>query len=360
MTTDMDHDVIWMPLRKLVWPGVSRDDALHHDPDQYTGSSSSTMEFKDYYQILGVEPSADLKTIKTAYRRLARKHHPDLNQEKGAEERFKAVAEAWEVLKDPQKRAQFDELRQYGGQPGQAFTPPPGWQSARSGQGDSEHFSGDFSDFFETLFGAPPPGPQAGRRRSQHRPDQHGQDVEMELPIFLEDTLKDEAKTVRFEIPGTTSQAPESRALKVKIPRGVGDGERIRLKGQGAPGPAGGASGDLYLHIRLVPHPLFDVEGHNLIITIPLAPWEAALGCKITVPTLNGKIKLSVPPNSQSGQRQRIRGKGLAKKSGDAGDLIALFNVVMPPKVEPELEALWRKAAEKSGFNPRKQWSQSA
>jgi len=310
------------------------------------------MEFKDYYKILGVPPESDIKEIKSAYRKLARKYHPDMNSEPGAEDKFKEVAEAYEVLKDAGRRAEYDELRQYGGRAGGGFEPPPGWQSSGFGGTGSRHFEGDFSDFFNSIFGTAGGGfqqPQGGLR---------GQDAEIEMPIFLEEAVAETSKLVEFRIPvyeqGQVREVKKS--LKVKIPAGVLDGERIRLKGQGGPGQGDAPSGDLYLHIRLVPHPLFDVEGHNLVITVPLAPWEAALGAKVTVPTLTGNINLTIAPNSQSGQRLRIKGKGLATKAGK-GDLFALLKVVMPPAASAEAKELWQALADKAGFDPRAQWS---
>lgn len=314
------------------------------------------MEFKDYYKILGVDSDADTATIKKAYRKLARKYHPDVSKEADAEDKFKEVAEAYEVLGDAQKRAEYDELRQYGGRQGGAgFEPPPGWQSSSSG-----HFTGDFSDFFNDIFG----GGFAGTGGFHRQEDfvQRGQDLEMELPVFLEDTLKDTSKNIEYRVPGVDSQGrvvQSKKSLKVKIPAGTGDGERIRLKGQGAPGPDGKHNGDLFLNIRLVPHPLFDVEGHNLSITVPLAPWEAALGAKVELPTLEGRINLSIPAGSQSGKRLRIKGKGLPGKAGQ-GDLYAVLKVVMPSKKTAETDKLWQELADKAAFNPRAEWSQSS
>lgn len=311
------------------------------------------MEFKDYYKILGVPPDADSKVIKTAYRKLARKYHPDMNPEKGAEEKFKEVAEAYEVLKDTGRRAEYDELRQYRDRAGRGFEPPPGWRSNSDfGGAGSRHFEGDFSDFFNSIFGGATTG------RQQQRSGLRGQDAEIEMPVFLEETLSETSKLVEYLIPvyenGQVSEVKKS--LKVKIPVGVVDGERIRLKGQGGPAQGDAPNGDLYLHIRLVPHPLFDVEGHNLVVTVPLAPWEAALGTKITVPTLSGKIHLTIAPNSQTGQRLRIKGKGLVSKTG-TGDLYALLKVVMPPSANDDVKALWRSLSERAGFDPRAQWS---
>lgn len=309
------------------------------------------MEFKDYYQILGVQPDADSTVIKTAYRKLARKYHPDMNADAGAEDKFKEVAEAYEVLKDAGRRAEYDELRQYRDRSSGGFEPPPGWHSSGFSDAGSRHFEGDFSDFFNSMFS------HAGAEFRQRRPDLRGQDAEIEMPVFLEETQTETSKLVEYLIPVVENgQLKEvKKSLKVKIPVGVADGERIRLKGQGGSGHGKGPSGDLYLHIRLVPHPLFDVEGHNLVITVPLAPWEAALGTKILVPTLSGQVRLTIGPNSQAGQRLRIKGKGLATKSG-TGDLYALLKVVMPPSANEEVKKIWQSLSEKVDFDPRGQW----
>jgi curved DNA-binding protein len=317
------------------------------------------MDFKDYYKVLGVAPGADDATIKTAYRKLARKYHPDVSKEQDAENQFKEVAEAYEVLKTAEKRAEYDELRKYAEQ-GRPFEAPPGWQSrSAGGDGDYGESGRDYSDFFESLFGAAARG--QGGQGHRHRPARRGQDVEMELPVLLEETLQEEAKQVAMQIPQYSPEgqplAALTKTLNVKIPAGVSDGERIRLKGQGVPGVAGAANGDLYLIIRLVPHPLFDVQAHNLIITVPLTPWEAVLGCKITLPTLTGKIHLSVPANTQSGTRSRIKGKGLVNKLGEHGDLYALFKIVIPAQSDEQTRALWTQLAEQAAFNPRTEWS---
>lgn len=319
------------------------------------------MEFKDYYKILGVDDKADAKSIKTAYRKLARKYHPDVSEQHDAEDRFKEVTEAYEVLSDASKRAEYDQLRQYGGRHGESFQPPPGWQRAGGGFdgefsfNEGGHFEGGFSDFFESVFG----GARAGRRQGSGFASR-GQDVEIEMPIFLEDTIADESKQIAYHLPqvGTDGRLLNDikKTLNVKIPKGVTDGERIRLKGQGAPGVGDSPPGDLYLRIRLVPHPLFDVEGHNLIITVPLTPWEAALGAKITLPTLQGKITLTIPPNSQSGQRLRIKGRGLPGKTGQ-GDLYAVLNVVMPSKVTEASKAHWQVLAASNTEDVRAEWS---
>ena len=314
------------------------------------------MEFKDYYSILGIDPEADAKAVKTAYRRLARKYHPDVSTEHEAEKHFKEVAEAYEVLSDATRRAEYDQLRKAGG--GRSFEPPPGWQSAAGGSSQFND-AGEFSDFFESIFGR---GRFRQDRGSQFYSDDftssRGRDIEVELALFLEDTLSEESRTIEYNLPHYSEHgrlADIHKTLKVKIPAGISDGERIRLKGQGAPGFADGPAGDLYLKIRLVPHPLFDVVGHDLNITVPLAPWEAALGARITVPTLSGRINLTIAPNSQSGQRLRIKGHGLKSKSG-RGDLYAILKVVMPGKVSDSSKALWQQLAQQAAFNPRSEW----
>jgi len=314
------------------------------------------MEFKDYYKILGVEADADLKTIKTAYRKLARKYHPDVSEDKGSEDKFKEVAEAYAALKDPEKRAEYDELRKYG-QHGQRFDPPPGWQASQTDMNGS-----DFSDFFSSIFGSGGAYARRGGSQRQHesRASYRGQDIETELPIFLEETLSDKSKTISYHLPKYDAQGRRlgevQKTLNVKIPKGVTEGERIRLKGQGAQGIGDAANGDLYLHVRLVPHPLFDVEGHNLLITVPVAPWEAVIGGKIEVPTLSGNIHLTLPPNSQSGKRLRIKGKGLPGKTS-MGDLYVVLKIVVPEKTDTETQQLWQTLAEKARFNPRDEWS---
>jgi len=315
------------------------------------------MEFKDYYQTLGVEEDADLKDIKKAYRKLALKLHPDMQPEKNSDEEFKQLVEAYEVLKDPQRRAEYDELKKYGGASHENFQPPPGWQSSNDFSG--AHHGEDFSDFFNSVFG----GGFNQRQRSHQADDfsefsNHGQDAEIEVPVFLEDLFSEASKTIQFSMPsienGQIKQV--NKTLKVKIPAGVSDGERIRLKGQGGKGQGQGRNGDLYLHIRLVPHPMFDVEGHNLVLTVPVMPWEAALGSKVEVPTLSGKINISIQPNSQAGQKLRIKGKGLKTKTG-FGDMIAVLKIVIPTTTSDEEKALWQQLAQLDHDDPRSEWS---
>lgn len=313
------------------------------------------MDFKDYYKILGVEPTADDKAIKTAYRKLARKYHPDVSKEKDAEAKFKDASEAYEALKSADKRAEYDELRKYG-QHGQPFQGPPGWQS-RGGYSGGED-QGDFSDFFSSIFGARGDGFSGGQRRSTGR---KGQDVEMQLSVFLEETLSTESKQISFQVPQYDASGRHVsntvKSLNVKIPSGVTDGERIRLKGQGAPGIGGGANGDLYLIVKFAPHPKFEVEGENLVISVPVAPWELALGTEVAVPTLTGKINLKVPAGSQNGQRMRAKGHGLMNKGGQRGYLFIQLKVVMPKEASEEVLGLWKALADSAAFDPRKGWN---
>ncbi len=314
------------------------------------------MEFKDYYAILGIKPDDDKKAVKTAYRRLARKYHPDVSKVHDAEAQFKLVAEAYEVLGSDEKRAEYDQLRKYGAQ-GEPFTPPPGWQHGEA----AGYAEGDYSDFFESIFGAhfghraDDARTRRGRAGSKDTFSRRGQDIEIDMPIFLEDTLSDETKTIAYNLPHYSESGRTEdvrKTLKVKIPKGVMDKERIRLKGQGAPGFGKGPPGDLYLKIKLVPHPLFDVIGNDLSITVPVTPWEAVLGASIKVPTLTGQIKVSVKPDSQSGSRLRIKGRGLVGRK-EKGDLYVILKIVIPDKTDAECKELWKALASKSAFNPR-------
>tara|TARA_R110000824_G_scaffold401796_1_gene616775 strand:+ start:39748 stop:40698 length:951 start_codon:yes stop_codon:yes gene_type:complete len=311
------------------------------------------MEFKDYYDILGVNPQADKKVIKTAYRRLARKYHPDVSKETDAENKFKEVAEAYEVLGSDEKRAEYDELRKYG-RKGQPFEPPPGWEPSAGGH---EFNDADLSEFFSSIFGDryQQSAPGQGNNRNEYMRSQRGQDVEIEMPLSLEETLKKEPKTIEYMLPqfGESGRLADiKKTLKVKIPKGAIDGERIRLKGQGGPGIGKAPPGDLYLKIKLVPHSLFDVSGYDLTLTVPIAPWEAALGTNVNVPTLSGRINLTIAPESQTGQRLRLKGKGLPGKSKQ-GDLYVVLKVVMPKQFDSDSIKLWQELASKANYNPR-------
>lgn len=306
------------------------------------------MELKDYYAILGVQPTDDLKTIKTAYRRLARKYHPDVSKEPDAEARFKEVAEAWEVLSDEQRRAEYDQMWQHRNDPqfNQQFH-----------QGSEQSYNAqDFEDIFSSMFGQ-----QARQSRQAHAA--RGHDVEIEVAVFLEETLAEHSRTISYKLPVYNVfgivEREIPKTLNVKIPAGVGDGQRIRLKGQGTPGENGGPNGDLWLVIHIAPHPLFDIVGHNLEVVVPLAPWEAALGAKVEVPTLKDSILMTIPAGSQAGQKLRIKGKGLVSKQ-HTGDLFAVIKIVMPPKPDENAAALWQQLADaQPTFNPRKDWGKN-
>lgn len=314
------------------------------------------MEFKDYYSLLGIPPEADAAAIKAAYRKLARRYHPDVSKEARAEEKFKEVAEAYEVLSDAAKRADYDQLRAYRARQGsRGFEPPPGWQP--SGGFSHAGFSGDtgFSDFFEQVFG----GGRSAGFGGTHDFAQRGQDIQIELPVLLEELMQAEHSSVKVTVPafdtlGRRVPGP-ARTLSVKLPPGAGDGELIRLAGQGAPGLGQAPAGDLFVRVRLVPHPLYDVEGHNLIITVPVAPWECALGARVVVPTPTGKITLVIPPHSQGGQKLRIRGHGLPGRAG-TGDLFAALRMVLPAQHDAESLRLWQALATHATFNPRAEW----
>ncbi|MEW6613833.1 MAG: DnaJ C-terminal domain-containing protein [Pseudomonadota bacterium] len=316
------------------------------------------MEYKDYYKVLGVEKSADQEEIKRAYRKLARKYHPDVSKEPNAEEKFKELQEAYEVLKDPEKRSAYDQLGSY--QAGQEFRPPPGWE-------ENVHFhwgggaeAGGFSDFFESLFGGglgrggfgrgAGAGAGAGFAAA-------GEDFEVTLPVTLEEAFAGTQKTVRLEMPevqpnGRVARVP--RQIQVRIPKGVSEGQRLRLAGQGGKGYGGGPAGDLYLRIALQPHPLFKVQEHNLSVELPLAPWEAALGATVEVPTLDGRVRLKIPAGASTGQKMRLAGKGLPKPGGKgAGDLFAVLQVVVPKHLSDRERTLFEQLAQSSNFKPR-------
>jgi len=274
------------------------------------------VEFKDYYEILGVKPEASVAEIKTAYRKLARKYHPDRNKEGGAEEKFKAINEANEVLKDAEKRRSYDQLRAGGYRQGEQFRPPPGWQG-QSGGGDD---SADFSDFFESLFGR---GAAAGHgQRGQARP-RRGQDVQASVQIDLQ-TAFDGGRT-RLSMRDPTGG---ERVLEVKIPAGIQPGQVIRLSGQGQPGIAGGPKGDLLLEIGIRADARFRLDGHNVVHVLPIAPWEAALGATVPVPTLAGAVDLRIPAGSQSGRKLRLKGRGMP--GSHPGDQLVELSIRAP------------------------------
>ena len=313
------------------------------------------MQFKDYYKIMGVEESATPEDIKKAYRKLARKYHPDVSKEEGAEQKFKDLGEAYEVLKDKDKRAEYDQLRKMGARDaGGEFRPPPGWESAM-------HFSdtgdGEFSDFFESIFGREGGFHRTYRGGRAGGFDMRGEDIHADLSLFLEEVYSGTDKVLELRVPvaderGLVTHKP--RRLRVKIPAGTSEGQHLRLKGQGAPGIGDGGAGDLIVTVKIAPHPLYTVTGRDLSLVLPLAPWEAALGAKLDIPTPAGKVKLSVPAGSQAGARLRLKGKGLPGKP--PGDLYAVVKIVMPEKTTETAKELFGRLAEEVPFDPRPNW----
>lgn len=312
------------------------------------------MEYKDYYQILGIERDATADAIKQAYRKLARKNHPDVNKEKDAEARFKDIGEAYEVLKDPEKRSAYDKFGA-NWQNGEQFRPPPDWNAGGyEFRGATAGDAQGFSDFFESLFGqARARGNYAGQ--SGQGFSMQGEDQQAAITISLEDAYHGAKQTLTLNRPvqdeqGHISMRPQQ--LNLVIPKGIMAGQRIRLEGQGLPGHGGGPPGDLYLEIHFAPHPLFKAEKRSIHLQLPVTPWEAALGASITVPTLDGKVQLKIPANSQNGRKLRLKGKGLSTAK-TTGDQIITLQVVLPEAQTGEQQAIYRSMAEKMAFNPR-------
>jgi curved DNA-binding protein len=311
------------------------------------------MEFKDYYAIFGLPRDASADDIKRAYRKLARKYHPDVSKEPHAEDKFKELGEAYEVLKDPTKRAAYDQLAT-GKHSGEEFTPPPDWETHfHFGDGADTSAGGGFSDFFESLFGhgRRQTGPESFESAFGGYPvgDHHAA-----VTISLEDAFHGATRpisllTTEYDDHGRPHQT--KRTLQVKIPRGVIEGQRIRLPGQGGVSGKDGKRGDLYLEVHFEPHRLFRVDGRDVLVDLPVTPWEAALGGSVTAPTLGGKVDVKIPPDSQNGQRLRLKGRGFPGSS--PGDEYVVLKIVNPPADLPGVKDLYRQLAEKVRFNPR-------
>jgi DnaJ-class molecular chaperone len=340
---------------------------------------------RDYYEVLGIKRGASEDQIKQAYRKLARKFHPDLNPgDKTAEEQFKGLQEAYDVLSDPENRKLYD---QYGDNwravKSGAGAPPPGWEGAQRstrgagpGAGGFDFGDFDFSDFrsaggaggfdiFEEMFG----GPGRGRGRRSGR----GRDVEAELELSIEEAHRGVRRTIQMEVAetcptcggsglkdgkpcetcGGAGQVLKPKRIEVNIPTGVRDGSTIRLAGQGGTGSNGGEPGDLYLHIRLRPHPVFTVKGDDLEVELPITPWEAVLGARVPAPTIDGTVELTIPPGAKSGQRLRLRGQGLNKRKGGRGDEYVRLKIVVPKQVSAEERRLYEELKRISRFDPR-------
>lgn len=311
------------------------------------------MEYKDYYRILGVARNATQDAIKRSYRKLARKYHPDVSKEPDAEAKFKEVGEAYEVLKDPEKRVAYDQLGS-NWKAGQDFRPPPDWDAGFefSGGGFTGSDASDFSDFFESLFGRGFSSVHRGGDRSTFHAQ--GQDHSAKIAIDLEDAFHGATRNITLRVPEVDEQGhvyTRERSLNVRIPKGVKDGQLIRLAGQGSSGMGGGAAGDLYLEVTFRPHPYYRPEGRDIYLELPIAPWEAALGATVKAPTPAGVVDLKIPTGSDSGRKLRLKGRGVP---GDPpGDLYAVLRVVVPPAETERAKALYRELERETRFNPR-------
>lgn len=300
------------------------------------------MKYKDYYETLGLPRDADEAAIKKAYRKLAREFHPDVSKVAGAEAKFKEVGEAYATLKDPEKRAAYDQLGQHN--PSEDFSPPPQWQHqyAEGMQGFEDL---DLADILDALGRGGMRGGTRGARRADM--PAHGRDYEAAARISLEDAHRGAVMHLDLQ------QEGGPRTLEVKVPAGVRDGQRLRLKGQGGKGRNGGPDGDIYLHIEIAPHPVFRLDGHDLSFDLALAPWEAALGAEVQVPTIEDPVLLTVPPGTQSGRKLRLRGRGLSNGRGGRGDLYAIARIDVPAALTERERELFGQLASESTFDPR-------
>ena len=308
------------------------------------------MQYKDYYDTLGIPRDADSDAIKRAYRRLARKYHPDVSTEDNAEDHFKAVQEAYEVLKDADKRTAYDRLGENWRQ-GDSFTPPPGWEPGAEAHGGGFRDQADFSDFFSSIFGS---GAGPGRGSARGGFQMRGDDRQVRIQISLTDAYAGNTRTLTLANPAIDVRGEVREARKtvnVTIPRGVTEGQRIRLAGQGGAGFGGGPNGDLFLEIEFEPHPLFHADGRDIHLELPITPWEAALGAKVKAPTLGGTVEITVTPNTQAGRRLRLAGRGLPGKV--AGDQFVTLRIVTPPADTDTARDFYRHMAETLPFDPR-------
>lgn len=330
------------------------------------------MKYKDYYVTLGVERAATQDEIKRAYRKLARKYHPDVSKQADAEERFKELGEAYEVLKDPEKRAAYDRLGSEW-QSGQDFQPPPNWDegfefrgagSGAEGGGFGRGFGnqagfdaggeGNLDDFFEAMFG----GARGGQARHGASATMSGQDHHAKVVIDLEEAYRGAERAISLQMPVVDEQghvALQTRTLNVTIPKGVKAGQHLRLSGQGGQGVGGAPAGDLYLEIAFREHSRFKVDGRDVSLDLPVAPWEAALGAAVTVPTPDGSVEMTVPKGSSGGRRLRLKGKGIPGNGANtpAGDLYVVLTIVLPPADTPNAEAAYQTMRQAFNFDPR-------
>jgi curved DNA-binding protein len=298
------------------------------------------MQFKDYYEVLGVKADASDAEIKSAYRKLARKFHPDVSKEAGAEEKFKAVNEAYEALKDPAKRRAYDQLKASGYRPGDEFHPPPHFGDGAEFDPSNLHGDGDFSDFFESLFGR-------GQARGGRPGPRRGRDMQARIEIPLSVAFNGGKERISLR------DGSGDRTLEVKIPAGILPGQQIRLSGQGSPGAGGGPWGDLLLEVGIQSDSRFTLEGRDILHTLPIAPWEAALGATVEVPTLGGEVELKIPAGSDSGKRMRLRGRGMPGRS--PGDQIITLEVHAPKANNAEQKKLYEEMSKTFDWNPRRE-----
>ncbi|MGE5404796.1 MAG: DnaJ C-terminal domain-containing protein [Candidatus Saccharibacteria bacterium] len=322
------------------------------------------MKYQDYYETLGVQRTATQKEIQAAYRKLARKFHPDVNKEPNAEEKFKAINEAYEVLKDPDKRKKYDALGA-NWRAGEQYSPPPGWENINfdfgSQPGSYEYVNGDlgdFSDFFQSLFGGGVRGSRSRSSRMTRDYTARGQDQEVEIGLTLEEAYQGGKKAIRLQRSDLdTGSSPSSniKEYNVSIPAGIAEGNRIRLAGQGSPDYGAGQPGDLYLVVKYLPHTRFKIEGHDLLLELPVSPWEAALGAKVDVETMTGTVSLTIPPGIQSGQKLRLKGKGMPAKPGGHGDMFVIIKIMVPKNLSTKETELFEELKKVSNFDPRKE-----
>lgn len=313
---------------------------------------ASRMEYHDYYKTMGVKRDATAQEIKRAYQKLARKYHPDVSKEPDAEARFKEVGEAYAVLKDPEKRAAYDQLGS-NWKAGQDFKAPPGWDAGFEFQGGGFRGADQFgaSDFFESLFGGGFREQPGGFRSRTHN---RGEDHHAKVLIDLEDAWHGATRQFSLRIPELDASGmlkTKTRTIDVRIPKGVKQGQHIRLAGLGAPGGTKGKPGDLYLEVEFKPHSLYRVDGHDLYVELPVAPWEAALGASVKLPTPGGTVDLKVPAGSSSGSKLRLKGRGIPGRI--PGDLYAVLKVALPDASTGKAKAFYEKMREELAFNPR-------
>lgn len=341
------------------------------------------VEYKDYYKILGVARTASAEEIKKSFRKLAREYHPDVAKDKKtAEDKFKEINEAYEVLGDEAKRKKYDELGA-NWKSGSDFRPPPGWQQTYGGgnkrgsnrpNAEEFEFGGTgFSDFFEQFFGSRGGGGFGSYETDSDEYHARGRDTEADILVTLDEVLHGSVRTINVRRPvacercqgsgetssmicpvcGGSGQVARAESYQVKIPAGIGEGQKLRVAGRGEEGYGKGPSGDLYLHVRLAQHPDFEVRNGELHSDLDIAPWEAVLGATVTVPTLTAKVQVRIPPGSQTGQKLRLRGHGLPRHKETAGDLYVTLRVRLPDKLTEAEKALWEKLATESSFRPR-------